>query len=65
MTPPVLLLWLRLLEVVVLAAAVWWIVWTQPPSAYRDKRLAFASALFAINLCAITVCVLWLKVDLW
>lgn len=65
MQPVEALLHLRMLEVAVMIGAVWWVIFSTPPSSYRTKRLAIAAVLLAINIAAIVVAVGWAKVTLW
>lgn len=65
MTPALALLYLRFVELAVIIAACWWVVWTQPPCPYRTKRLAIAFVIVALNVAAILVCTLWLGVSPW
>ena len=59
------LLHLRMLEVAVMLGAIWWVIFSTPPSNYRAKRLAVAAVLLLINITAIVVAVGWAKVTIW
>jgi hypothetical protein len=54
-----------MLEVAVMLGAIWWVIFSTPPSNYRAKRLAVAAVLLLINITAIVVAVGWAKVTIW